>query len=313
MNVLVTGASGFIGRALCRTLMERGYSVRAALRGAGASPTASECVRVGDLGEPMDWYPALRNIDAVVHLAARVHVMREQAKDPLNEFRRVNVAGTRRLLEMAADSGVRRFVYVSSIKVNGERTNGRPFDALDLPRPEDYYGQSKLEAEQAVKELAPASGIEWAIVRPPLVYGPGVGGNFRRLLQLVDSGLPLPLKFEANRRSLISVSNLADLLVLACYHPRAAGQVLLVSDGEDLSTAELIRRLAHAHGRSARFLPIPAALMERVGKTLGFSKQLGRLSDSLQVDSRAVRQLLDWYPPLTVDQALQQTAAEQPT
>jgi nucleoside-diphosphate-sugar epimerase len=234
--------------------------------------------------------------------------MREKSADPLAEFRRVNAAGTRRLAESAAQAGVRRFVYVSSIKVNGERTGNRPFTEADPPGPEDAYAQSKYEAEMALREIAARTGMEVVIVRPPLVYGPGVKGNFRTLLRVVRMGLPLPLASCDNRRSLVGLSNLADLLALCVTHPAAAGETFLAADGEDLSTPELLRRTGRALGRPARLFPVPPALLRAGARMFGRAGAGERLCGSLQVDISRARRILGWNPPSTVDEELARTA-----
>lgn len=309
MRVLVTGASGFIGTALCEMLAEQGYAVRAVRR--GVTPLAGrpfESVAVGELGPETDWSAALPDVQAIVHLAARVHVMHETAADPLAEFRHLNVAATAHLARRAAAAGVKRFVYVSSIKVNGERTEGQAFTADARPCPEDAYGQSKFEAEQVLREIGGRTGLEVVIVRPPLVYGPGVKGNFLSLLRWVDRGLPLPLARCDNHRSLVGITNLADLLLRCVSHPAAVGRVFLAGDGEDLSTPELVRRLARALNRPARLLPVPQSWLRFAARALGRPGVYERLCGSLQIDIGDARQMLDWIPPLSVDEELERTA-----
>ncbi|TCO80334.1 nucleoside-diphosphate-sugar epimerase [Plasticicumulans lactativorans] len=310
MNVvLVTGATGFIGSEVCRQLLDRGWRVRAALRRAFALPTGVESAVVGDIGADTDWSAALDGVGAVIHLAARVHVMHEQASDPLNEFRRVNVAGTSRLATQAAAAGVGRLVFVSSIKVNGESTDERPpFTETDPAAPVDPYGISKWEAETELLRISAASHLEVAIVRPPLVYGPGVGGNLRRILRAVASGLPLPFASIDNRRSLIGVWNLADLLLCALTHPRAAGEIFLAADGRDLSTPALIRGLAAGMGRPARLFPVPQGLLTALGRWSGRGAEMNRLCGSLEVDAGKARTLLGWEPPVAVEDGLRRTA-----
>lgn len=309
MRVLVTGATGFVGHVLCEALVRRGHAVRAARRTLSLSTGGHlEAVAVGDLGPDTDWSAAVQDVQVVVHLAARVHVMRETATNPLAEFRRVNVAATAHLAGRAAAAGVRRFVYVSSIKVNGERTAGQAFTADALPRPEDAYAQSKFEAEQALREIGHRTGLEVAIVRPPLVYGPGVKGNFLSLLRWVNRGLPLPLARCSNRRSLIGITNLADLLIRCVTHPKAAAKVFLAADGEDLSTPELVRRLARALNQPARLLPVPQSWLRFAASALGRPGVYERLCGSLQIDICDAREVLDWSPPLTIDEELARTA-----
>lgn len=265
-------------------------------------------MEVGDIGPATDWTTVLNGVDCVVHLAARAHVMDDSAPEPLAAYREVNVAGTRRLAEQAAAAGVRRLVMVSSIKVNGERTApGAPFLFSDPPAPEDAYGLSKWEAEQALWLVAAETGLEVVVVRPPLVYGPGARGNFQRLLRWVARGLPLPLGAVENRRSLVALDNLVDLLRVCIDHPAATGQTFLVSDGEDLSTPELIRRLAAAMGRKPRLLPVPPALLRLGGWLLGRSGEVARLLGSLQVDIAHTREILGWTPPISVQEGLRRT------
>ncbi len=311
MQVLVTGANGFIGRKLCVSLEEHGYAIRAAVRepsSATGLSKAVDVVTVGAIGTETDWSQALRGVETVVHLAARVHVLREKARNPLAEFRLVNVAGTERLARMAASAGVRRLVYVSSIKVNGEHTHELPFTEADTPEPQDAYGLSKWEAEQALLKIAAETGLEVVIVRPPLVYGPGAGGNFLRMMDWVNRGFPLPLGSIRNLRSLIYLGNLVDALVVCVTHPRAAGNIFLVSDGEDVSTPELIRRLAQAMGRRPRLVSFPPALLRLAGLLTGKSAEVERLLGSLRVDSSKIRRELQWTPPFSMTQGLRETA-----
>lgn len=305
MRVLVTGADGFVGRALLPALTKAGHAARAAVRVPRAD-SAPDAVAIGDIGPETDWTAALDGIEAVIHLAARVHVMRETATDPLDQFRRVNVEGTRRLATAAA-AGVRRFVFVSSVKVNGEETAERPFTEADIPLPEDPYGISKWEAEQILGGTA--SGMETVVLRPPLVYGPGVKGNFLSLLKLCNRGWPLPLGAIGNARSLIYVGNLADALVRAVDHPAAAGETFLVSDGEAVSVPELVRRIAAALDRPARLLPVPPGLLRAGAALIGRPGAAKRLLGSLVVDDQRIRKILAWQPPFTMVEGLRETAA----
>lgn len=311
--VLITGANGFVGSALTRRLAgASSYSVRACVRRADWRPPAGvQSVLAGDLASNFDWSAALRGVGVVVHTAARVHVMNDRASDPLEEFRRSNVEGTLNLARQASRAGVRRFVFISSIKVNGESTTpGNPFRAADIPGPLDPYGVSKLEAEQKLAAVAGETGIELSIIRPPLVYGPGVGANFRRMMRWVHSGLPLPLGAIANRRSLIGIDNLVDLIRLCLNHPAAAGATLLASDDEDVSTPALLRLLGQALRRPARLLPVPVALLKMAGLATGQTAAVARLCESLEVDISSTRQLLGWAPPVALSEGLTRAAAE---
>lgn len=306
--VLVTGATGFVGRACVDALLNAGHRVRRVLRSACPPAAGAEDIVTGDLVDVVDWSDAMRGVDAVVHLAARVHVMRETVSDPLTAFRRVNVEATRRLAEAAARAGVRRFVFVSSVKLHGERTLGRPFTEADVPAPEDPYGVSKLEAEQALAGVAAHTEMEVVVLRPPLVYGPGVGGNFRTLLRAVVRGVPLPLGAVRNRRSLVYVGNLADAVVRCVDAPEAAGRTFLVDDGEPRSTAQLVVELARAAGRTPRLLPVPPAVLRVLAGCVGRGAAAGRLVDDLEIDSSAMRRSLDWHPPYACEDGIVATA-----
>jgi nucleoside-diphosphate-sugar epimerase len=299
-HVLVTGATGFIGRHVCELLLQKGHKVRAAVR-RNADITGVESVIVGDINQHTDWSHALAGIESVIHLAARVHVLKEQATNPLESFREVNVQGTLHLAEAAHAAGVKRFIFVSSIGVNGDETPvDRPFTENDPPSPKLPYAVAKWEAEQALQKL---NGLELVIVRPPLVYGPDAPGNFRRFKKLVEMGLPLPFGSVNNRRSMIAVQNLADFLVTVLEHPNAAGETFLIGDDENLSTTDLIRRLSKALGRSVLLLPIPANLMITALSLIGKKRIATQLLSSLTIDHRKATQRLNWHPPLTVDAA----------
>jgi nucleoside-diphosphate-sugar epimerase len=311
-RVLVTGASGFVGRALCAELLSSGFKVRMANRSPLSMVCASEAGYeknvIGQIDGATDWSAALAGVDLVIHLAARVHVMREQTADPLAEFRRVNTAGTEHLARAAAASGVKRLVYVSSIKVNGEETHsGQHYKEADLPAPVDPYGISKWEAEQALLRVATETGLEVVIVRPPLIYGAGVKGNFAQMLKVLAKGIPLPLASIKNLRSLVYIGNFVGALLTCATHPAAVGQTYLVSDGEDVSTPELLRQLGAAMGRPARLLPCPPGLLRLVGRILGKADQLDRLLGSLQVDSSKIRCELGWKPQFTLQEGLRLT------
>lgn len=276
----------------------------------GSSRSSDRMVKAS-LDTLTDWSTALHGCDVVIHTAARVHIMQERALDPLAEFRRVNVAGTLNLARQAADGGVQRFVFLSSIKVNGEMTpSGQPFTASQAAAPLDPYGVSKAEAEEALRRLGAETGMEIVIIRPPLVYGPGVKANFGRLVSAIGRGWPLPLGcVEHNRRSLVALDNLVDLILTCTTHPAAAHQTFLVSDGKDLSTAELLRRVGMAMGRPARLLPVPSRLLRAGAMLAGKGDLAQRLLDNLQVDITHTRQTLGWQPPISVDEGLRRVVA----
>lgn len=306
-KVLITGANGFVGSALVRHFNgRRDIVVRAACRSAAAVP--GPVLRVADLGPNTDWRHALDGIDVVIHCAARVHVMKDQARNPLDEFRLANVEGTRSLATQALAAGVRRLVFVSSIKVNGESTTGMPpFSHRSPPAPEDAYGMSKWEAEEALWRIAEETGLEVVVVRPPLVYGPGVRANFQRLMHVVRRGIPLPFGAVNNARSMVYVSNLVSLLDRCATHPAAAMQTFLTADGWDLSTRELIMQLASAMRRRPRLVAIPPSLMRGAAVLLGKKDLAERLLGSLQVDASYTCKMLDWAPPFTVEQGMRAT------
>lgn len=308
--VLVTGANGFVGRRAVARLAADGRQVRAVVRALpAATDRAVDWRSVGDLADVADWQPLLAGVGAVIHLAGRAHKMNEW---PAEEYlyRRVNVELTLRLARAAAEAGVRRFVFVSSVKASGESTAPEEcLSSADQPAPVDPYGLSKFEAERGLRELSAATGLEVVIVRPPLVYGPGVGANFLRLMNAVDRGLPLPFGAVENRRSLVFVGNLVDALVVCAEHPQAAGRTYLVSDGEDVSTPELVRAIAGALGRAPRLIGVPPALMRAAGALLGRRAQVDRLLGSLAVDSGPIRSELGWMPPYSLRQGLAETAA----
>ncbi len=304
MKILVTGANGFIGRALCPHLSALGHEVVPAVRRPCGLPGERIVV------DEASCAAALQGCLGVVHLAARAHVVRESAADALAEFRRANVEGALRVAKQVAAAGVRRFVFISSIKANGEATQpGRPYTAGDVPAPEDAYGHSKAEAEAGLWQLARKTDMGLVIIRPVLVYGPGVKGNFSSMMRWVRHGVPLPLgAVTQNRRSLLALGNLVNLIGTCIDHPKAANQVFLASDGEDVSTAQLLRRLGQAIGRPARLFPIPPQVLDLGARALGKRAVAQRLLGSLQVDISKTRELLGWRPPLSVDQGLAELA-----
>jgi UDP-glucose 4-epimerase len=308
-RVLVTGATGFIGSVLCEALARADYQVRGALRTERAVPAAiAEKVIVGDIDSTTDWTQALQGVDCVIHAAARSHVL-HPARDSANLYFETNEHGTQRLANVAAQMQVKRFIYLSSVKVNGEETRERAYWPGDEPHPQDDYGLSKWHAEQHVTAAAVHSGMQTVIVRPPLVYGPRVRANFLRLLNWVERGWPLPLGAVRNSRSLVNVWNLCDFLLLLLTHPKAPGHTWLVSDGEDLSTPDLMRRIGAAMGRRVRLPSVPVALLQLSADLLGRRGELARLCGSLVVDITQSRAELGWSPPVTVDDALARTVA----
>ena len=310
-QVLVTGAGGFIGQAVCAELPLRGHHVLGAIRKRNDALTVNgvQLVEMGDMDEHTDWSAALAGVNNVVHLAARVHMMNDDAIFPLEEFRRTNVALTLNLARQAAMAGVRRFIFISSVKVNGESTPfGQPFSADDVPHPTDPYGVSKLEAEQALLKLAEETGMELVIVRPTLVYGPGVRANFIQMMYWLRKGIPLPLKRLDNQRSMVSIGNLVDLIATCQWHPAAANQIFFASDGEDLTVSALLERTSVAMGRNARLFTLPIFLLSFMSRIFGKEAIFRRLCDPLQVDISKTRSLLNWSPPFSIDIALKKTS-----
>ncbi len=302
-KVLVTGANGFVGKTLCHLLENQGWEVVKASR-----QPLEGFVTIGEIGPATDWSPALQDVEAVIHLAARVHVMNDMVADPLEAFRQVNTHGTKHLAQSAAEAGVKKFIFVSSIKVNGEATGAMPFDETMAANPQDPYGQSKWEAELALWEVGEQTALQGVVIRPPLVYGPGVKGNFETLLKISNKGMPLPLAGVKNARSLIYVGNLAHGIYSALENEAANGETFLISDGEDLSTADLITRSATALGRADRLFPFPLSLLKLAGLMLGKSAIIDRLTGTLQVNSDKIHQLLNWLPPYSVEKGLKDTA-----
>ena len=294
MKVLVTGASGFVGNVTCSRLVAQGMDVIGTVRHLPAQlPTGVDYRIVGDLDANTDWRDALTKVDTIVHCAARVHVMQETAADPLVAFHTANVVGTEQLARQAAAAGIRRFIFLSSVKVNGEG-GSVAYRETDLPAPKDVYGTSKYEAELGLRKIAAEIGMELVVIRSPLIYGPGVKANFKSLIQALVRGIPLPLGAIHNRRSLVALDNMVDLIVTCIKHPAAANETFLVSDGEDISTTELIRRLARAMGRPARLVPVPAMVLMVGAMLLGKREVASRLCGTLQVDITKAREVLGW-------------------
>lgn len=308
-QVLITGGQGFVGQALVCGALKQGLRVRVTSRRSIASNDHRlEHCQTGDIGLATDWRLALHDVNTVVHCAARAHVMRDAASSPLDAFREVNFHGTLNLARQAAEAGIRRFVFISSIGVNGGETFGTPFTAADLAAPHSPYAVSKHEAELGLRQLSDKTGMEVVIVRPPLVYGPDAPGNFGTLVKWLLRGIPLPLGAVNNRRSYVALDNLVDLLLRCIDHPAAANQTFLVSDDEDLSTTDLLRRMGQALGRPARLLPVPSAMLKLGATLLGKPELAQRLCGSLQLDISKTRQVLGWTPPLSVDKGLQNAA-----
>jgi len=306
MKVLVSGAAGFVGRALCDQLTVAGHVLVPTVR--RTSGLKNERV-LGEIGASTDWQTALEGCDAVVHLAARVHVMDDTTQNSLALYRATNTEGTLNLARQAVEAGVKRFVFISTIKVNGEGRD-TPYRETDAAAPEDAYAISKWEAEQGLQRIAQETGLEVAILRPPLAYGPGVKANFLRLMRMVEHGFPLPLGAIHNRRSLLYLGNFVDAIRLCVEHPAAAGQTFLLDDGVPVSTPELIRALARAMGRSTHLLAVPVGVLALAGALLGKRAAVARLAGSLIVDSSAIRSRLGWTPPYTLQQGLAATVAD---
>jgi len=305
--ILVTGANGFLGQALSLELKKRLITVR----GASRSDAKEGEVDVGDIGSNTNWAAALAGVDVIVHTAARVHVRDEQVDDALGRYREVNVEGTLNLARQAAAAKVKRFIFISSIKVNGESTvPGKPFTPDDQPNPEDPYGVSKWEAEVGLQQLAAATGMEAVIIRPPLVYGPGVKANFLGMMRWINRGVPLPLGSIDNKRSLVALANLVDLIINCIEHPAAANQVFLAGDGQDVSTSELLYGISKALDKPARLLPCPVSLLSFTSALLGKKEMVRRLTGSLQVDISRARTLLGWEPPLSMEEGLRKVAQD---
>jgi len=313
-SVLITGANGFVGKQLCTELLRQGQFVRAAMRLERVESLVLEnieTVPIGILDGKTDWTNALLGINVVIHLAARVHVMKDNAVDSLDELRKVNVEGVWNLARQSAEAGVRRFIFISSIKVNGEGTLlGYPYTVKDQPAPVDPYGISKFEAEEALRQLADETGMEVVIIRPPLVYGPGVKANFYSMMHWLEKGVPLPLGAIYNKRSFVALDNLVDLIITCIDHPAAANRTFLAADGEDLSTTELLQRMSKALGKPAKLIPVPIWILKTAAILLGKRDMAQRLCNSLQVDISEARDLLGWQPSVSVDDALKKTAAD---
>lgn len=306
MRILVTGAKGFVGSAVLEQLQAyESISVTGVVRSLPVEDHAQGIYHaIGDMGPDTNWSAALEGVDVVIHLAARAHILNDTDTDPLSAFRRTNVGAALALAKMAIEKGVKRFVFISSIGVNGNVTNGVPFSETSSPAPHADYATSKHEAEQALKQMTSGSGMELVIIRPPLVYAAHAPGNFRRLLKLVASGLPMPFAMVKNKRSLVALENLADFIITCARHPAAANEIFLISDGEDVSTAEMLRLLAQGMGKRQVLLPVPVPLLGGLAVAAGKKNLYTQLCGSLQVDSSKCRELLGWTPPVAASAGL---------
>lgn len=308
--ILVTGANGFIGGSIIDSLLRAGLSVRACSRRKIDRFLGDvELISIEELSEGTNWSQALQDVDVVIHTAARVHIMKDEVRDPLSEFRKVNAAGALNLATQAAEAGARRFIFISSIKVNGDKTTqGQPFKVDDASVSGDPYGASKYEAERGLLTLAKRTEMEVVIIRPPLVYGPGVKANFASMMGWVSKGIPLPLGAVHNQRSLVALDNLVDFIGRCIDHPKAGNEIFLISDGGDVSTTELLKKTAKAFGKKACLLPVPVSWMILIAKLFGKSDMANRLFASLQVDSSKARDLLGWEPVISMEEQLKKTA-----
>lgn len=311
-KLLVSGATGFVGSALVAELACGNRAVNAAVRQNKVSlPEQVAQYSIGDLSTDINWSPALKGVEVVIHLAARVHVMQDGAMDPLFEFRKINKVATLNFAKQAAKAGVKRFIFLSSIKVNGEMTRfGESFTPDDLYVPKDPYGLSKYEAEQGLLALAQETDMEVVIIRPPLIYGPAVKGNFASMIKWVYRGVPLPFGVVHNSRSLVALDNLVDFIICCIDHPKARNEIFLISDGLDLSTTKILQKVAKAFGKKPLLLPVPVWLMKFVARMVGKGDLAARLMGSLQVDSTKARKLLDWKPLVSMDEQLKKTVVE---
>ena len=307
MKIIITGSNGYIGENLYRGLVNSENRTPIPVM-REYNEKFKNPISIKNINAQTQWKHHLAGIDIVIHLAARAHILNDTATDPLAAFRETNTAGTLNLARQAADAGVRRFIFISSIGVNGNQTFGKPFTAADTPNPAEPYAISKHEAEIGLHQIAAETGMEVVIIRPPLVYGANAPGNFGRLIHTLARGIPLPLGSIHNHRSLVALPNLIDLITTCIDHPAAANQTFLVSDGEDLSTTQLLTRLGQALGKPARLLPVPQKLLETTLNILGKQAIAQRLCSNLQVDMTHTCQTLNWKPPVSVDEALYQTA-----
>ncbi|MBT4938186.1 MAG: SDR family oxidoreductase [Rhodospirillaceae bacterium] len=309
-KILITGATGFVGQAVCKKLREGGHMLTGTTRtpDQGAGPERVPLYHIPEIGPDTDWSQAVSGADIVIHLAARVHVMKDRSPDPLADYRNVNTAGTRKLAQQAAAAGVKRFVFISTIKVAGENSPVSGFTEDDHAMPEDPYGVSKWEAEQALADISRSTGLEVVILRPPLVYGPGVKGNFLSLFEAINKNRVLPLGAIQNHRSFLSVFNLADAIATAAEHPNAAGQTFFVADEHVISTPDLVRKIAAALDTKPRLLNFPLGLLKIAGFLTGKSAAVQRVAGSLTVNTRRIQTQLNWHPPVSMEDGLKETA-----
>ncbi len=313
MKILITGANGFVGLPLSQHLMSAGHQIVGAVRShdlVSKDNAQIDLKVIGEINQNTDWQECLIGVDCVIHLANRAHVIDEQSSNPLDLYRKVNVAGTLHLARQAASAGVRRFIFLSSIGVNGAETFAKSFSSTDIPKPHSHYAVSKYEAEIGLKSLAAKSEMEVVIIRPPLIYGPNAPGNFGSLLSLLHKKLPLPLGGIRNKRSFVALDNLIDLIVQCIENPAAANNIFLVSDGEDLSTTDFLYRMGSAMGLKVRLVPIPMVLVRGCITLIGKSNLGQSLCGSLQVDMSETLRLLNWSPPISVDEGLRRAMSK---
>jgi UDP-glucose 4-epimerase len=312
-KILITGATGFVGCALCQHLVTQKINIKISITAVvrkynHSLPVSVQQIKIDDLTANIDWLSLLKDIDCIIHLAGRAHIVKECITDPLAAFRQVNTQATLHLATQAAKQGVRRFIFLSSIKVNGEETQlHQPFQVTDKIAPLDPYGISKYEAEQGLQEIAVNSALELVIIRPPLIYGENVKANFLKMMQWVQRGIPLPLGAVKNKRSLLALDNLLDFITLCIHHPKADNQIFLLSDDHDLSTIELLRALATSLEKPLILLPVPVSLLLKGAEVFGKRGQLARLCGSLQIDLSHTKKQLAWKPTITTDNAVQKT------
>tara|TARA_Y100000389_G_scaffold141180_1_gene139025 strand:+ start:1181 stop:2125 length:945 start_codon:yes stop_codon:yes gene_type:complete len=305
-KILVTGGNGFIGKAICKNLKKKNYTINiTSRRDVAINLNGMKVYSINEINENTNWFEALDRVSCVIHCAAKTHVMKKLKKNSLISFRRVNVQGTINLAKQAAACGVKRFIFLSSIKVNGERTDKSiKFKYNDIPKPEDSYGVSKWEAEKGLWKISKETGLEVVIIRAPLVYGPAVKGNLRRLIKLIQSRIPLPFSLIKNQRSLVGIDNLVDLIIHCIDHHKASGNTFLVSDGKDLSTPDLVRGIAYSIELSARLFPLPLIILKFFGLILGKKLEIDRLIGSLKIDNSYTKETLNWTPPLSVEEGI---------